>query len=102
MPCRPPLLLCWRCWWRSDCFEGQQTVLVGPLFEFLHQVFDASTELTTGHRVVVRQSLQAVSFEQMALKQFAVVLLQALQGLQQLDPLRIFGLATALESVVVG
>ena len=59
--------------------EGQQTVLVGPLFEF-HQVFDASTELTTGHRVVVRQSLQAVSFEQMALKQFAVVLLQALQA----------------------
>ena len=41
------------------------------MFEFLHQVFDASTELTTGHRVIVRQSLQAVSFEQMALKQFA-------------------------------
>ena len=55
-----------------------------------------------GHGVVVGQSLQSVSFEQMTLKRFAIVLLQAFQNLQQSDPLRIFGLATALESVVFG
>ena len=48
------------------------------------------------------QSLQALSFRQMTLKQVTIVSLQALQCLQQPDVLRVLRLALSMQIVVIG